>query len=241
LIGLAFLVALVLLRRSVASSAEQDPDFARAARILERPLSGGALIVLMAGILVVFREVPALARAAIAIGLFWPMRRLLKVGLLPGLQRSLYGIAVWLTADVMRSLLLPDDSLASRVLLLVETAGGIWLVRWLRRPESLAHLGEASMMLRAVGVALRFATPLLAISFVANVFGNVSLAELGMQGILLALYLTYFVHAARSVLTVAYRTSLRTRIAHHSRIVRYHRPLLEERGERFLQVAATLL
>jgi len=240
-LGGMFLVALVFLRRSVAGWAQEDPDFARVAGILARPLSGGALIVLMAGMLVVFRDLPVLAKGSVAIALFWPMRRLLAVGILPGLQASLHGIAVWFIADILRTLLLPDGSLASRALLFGEAAGAIGFIRWLRRPERLVHLGEAGMMLRAVGVALRFALPLLALSMVANLVGNVSLAELVEQGILLALYLTYFVHASLGVLKAAFGTFLRTRTAQHSRIVRYHRPLLMEHGERFLQIVSTVL
>jgi potassium-dependent mechanosensitive channel len=239
--SLAFMMLLIVLHRSAADWSVDDQASTRAAGILARPLAGGALIVLMAGVLVVFRDTPPLARGAIAIGLFWPMRRLLKVGILPGLQESLYAIAVWFVVDMVRSLLLPDGSLGSRTLLLGESLGAIWFVHWLRRPESLAHLGEAGLMMRAVGVALGFAAPLLAISAAANIAGNVSLAELIVQGILLALYLTYFVHAALGVLEATLRTLVRTRTAQHSRIVRYHQPLLIERGNRLLQWVATLL
>src|SRR5262245_63053641 len=46
---------------------------------------------------------------------------------------------------LFRSLLLPDGSLGSRVILLAEAVGAIWFVRWLRRPESLTHLGEGGL------------------------------------------------------------------------------------------------
>lgn len=239
--GLAFPIALVLLHRSAAGWIKEDPDFAGAAGILARPVAGGALIVLMSGLLIVFRDVPGFAKALVGIALFLPMRRLLKLGILPGLQTSLYGIGVWFVVDMLRSLLMPEASLAARLLLLGESFGGIWLVRWLRRPSNLVHLGKAGLMMRAVGVALRFATPLLLISVVANLTGNVSLAELIDQGILLSLYLTYFVHAALGVLKAAFGTFLRTRTAQHSRMVRYHRSFLMERGERFLQFVSTLL
>jgi small-conductance mechanosensitive channel len=239
--GAAFVVAMVLLRRSAAAWTEEDPHFAAMAGILARPLSGGVLIVLMTGLLFAFPAAPDLVKAVTALVLLWPLSRLLALGILPGLQSSLYGIGAWFAADLARSLLLPHDSLLARVALLAEIAGGIALIRWMRRPEQIAHLGNAGLMLRAVGQALRLAVPLLLVALVANVAGNLSLAELIVQGILFSLYLTYFAHAALGVLKAAFGALLHTRTAQHSRIVRYHRPLVADRGERFLQLVTTAM
>jgi small-conductance mechanosensitive channel len=239
LLGLAFAVFMVMMRRSAAAWTEEDPHFAAMTGILARPVSGAVLIVLMTALFSVFRTAPDLVKGATAVFLLWPMRRLLAVGILPGLQGSLYGVGAWFALDMARGLLLPSESLASRILLLAEIAGGILLIRWMRRPAQFAHIGRAGLMLRAMGQALRLAIPLLGAAFVADVAGNVSLAELIVQGILLSLYLTYFAHAALGVLTAAYGALLHTRFAQHSRIVRYHREMLAVRGERFLQLVTT--
>ena len=239
-LGAAFVAAMVVLRRSAAGWTEEDPHFAEMAGILARPFSGGALIVLMTGLLFVFPDAPDLVKNATAILLLWPLRRLFGLGILPGLQGTLYGIGAWFVVDVVRMLLLPE-SLVSRVVLVGESLGAILLIRWMRRPAMIVHLGTGELMLRAVGQALRLATPLLLVALIANLAGNVSLAELIVQGILFSLYLTYFVHAAVGVLKAAFGSFLHTRAAQHSRIVRYHRPLLVERGERLLQLVSTLL
>ena len=239
--GIAFVAAMVMLRRSAVAWTEEDPHFAAMAGILARPYSGGILIVLMAGLLFLFPAAPDLVKGAIAIALLWPLRRLFALGILPGLESSLYGIGGWFAIDVSRSMLLPPDSLISRVLLLAEIVAGIALIRWMRRPAVIAHLGSAGLMLRAVGQALRLAAPLLLVALAADLAGNVSLAELIVQGILFSLYLTYFAHSALGVLKAAFGALLHTRSGQHSRIVRNHRALLAERGERFLQLVTTLL
>ncbi len=175
-----------------------DGDDAPAAPILHRPISGwillGALI-----LPVVFAEAPVgLQQAALLVGLV-PMIRLLPVEVFKLLRWLPYAI-VGLYFIHRTRVIVWDDPLYYRLHLLILTILTASMVLWLlvfptRHPSALQ--GRRRTLLRVlgwVGVAA------LMMSAIANVVGNVSLAEMLAIGVLESTYIGLAIYAGVSAL-----------------------------------------
>jgi small-conductance mechanosensitive channel len=130
-----------------------------------------------------------------------------------------------------------------RLLLLAEAAGGFLYLARLQRPArlvKLAELGPPTRVLRAVGLAARIALALLGLSFVANLLGNLSLAETLVQGTLYSAFTAVAFQGGVLVLHGVWVVLLRTRPLRLLRGVQRYEPLLRRRGERILGAAALL-
>jgi potassium efflux system protein len=243
LVGMGLLgLALITLRTHAKGWAEEDPAFEASAQILGRPFSALAVVALLA-IPMVFRSSPPIVNASVGMILVAPALRLLTPVLSASLRRGLYCLGLWYVIDWFRFVLVRDP-LSDRVLLLLLTLAVVVFLLWLLRPARLAALrstNDMSVWLRFIGRGVRLGLVLLVVSTIANVLGNVSLAEMLSNGCLVGAYLAYIVYAAGRVLDGVYAGLLRTDVARRSRMVRYHGHLLRKRGRTFIRVVLTLV
>ena len=239
-ISTVLLIGLLLALRAPARRwAEEDASFAPAAAILERPVSAGLLVSLLLGVLAAVSTAPQLVISALGLILVVPILRLLPRAILTDLAWTLYGVTFWYIVMASRKLLLTDLAL-SRAILLIEALGVLMLLLWLIRPARLMQLDHPNRALRAIGIGMRVSIPILAASAIANLLGNLSLAYMLTDAVLVSVYLAFLLHAGRSVLEAAYVVILRTRAAQSLRMVRRHEELILQRGNRLIQIVTWL-
>jgi len=240
ILTILLMVLLSALNAPAQQRAEEDASFAPAAAILARPISAGLLVSLLIGFLAAFSTAPQLLTSVIGLILIVPILRLLPRAILPNLAWTLYCVTGWYIVLCIRKLLLIDLAI-TRAILMFEALAVLALLFWLIRPARLSQLDQPSRALRAIGIAIRAAIPILAAAVVANLLGNVSLAYLLTDAVLIALYLGFLLYAAETVLEAAYGVSPRTRAARSLRMVRRHEALLLERGKRLIRIATSFL
>jgi len=238
--SLLLMALLSALRAPARRRAEEDAAFAAAAAILARPISAGLLVSLLVGILAIFPIAPQLVINVIGLILIVPILRLLPRASLRNLAWILYGVTGWYIVLCIRRLLLSDLAI-TRAILIFEALAVLALLLWLIRPARLSQLDQPSRALRAIGIGIRVAIPILAAAVVANLLGNVSLAYMLTDAVLVALYLAFLLYAAETVLEAAYAVIPRTRAGRSLIMVRRHEALIVQRGNRLIQIGASLI
>jgi potassium efflux system protein len=214
-----FTVLLLWMTRRPGWTASAAADLPDAGRLLRRPYSAIALLLLL-GALLAARNAPAILTETLAVAMLIPLIRLAPVRLVAGHPAVLYGLAALVLLARPRSLL-PFDSLAYRLdLLLVGLfglAGLVWLLRMSRRqpPPSRSWLALVARI-----------TPVLVVltagAVLANVLGNVSLAELLTHGSLAVVYVSAILYAAAVVTQQLLSLFVRTRLGRSMRMVTHH-------------------
>jgi small-conductance mechanosensitive channel len=119
-----------------------------------------------------------------------------------------------------------------RLLLLLEAVAALALLVWLLQPRQRSALSgvlEAGG-LRALELAGRLGAVLLAVSLLANVVGNVSLAEVLLEGTLLAAFVAMLLRGSVRVLRGLWSVLLHVRPLTLLAGVRRHEALLRRRG-----------
>jgi len=240
ILSLLLMALLSALRAPAQRRAEEDESFAAAAAILARPISAGLLVSLLTGFLATFSTAPQLVLSVTGLILIVPILRLLPRASLPNLFWILYGVTAWYGVLCLRKLMLTDLAI-TRVISLLEALVVLGLLLWLIRPARLSQIDQPSRALRAIGLGIRAAIPILAAAVIANLLGNVSLAYMLTDAVLVALYLTFLLYAAETVLEAAYAMILHTRAGRSLLIVRRHKALILERGNRLIQIGASLI
>lgn len=224
-------VAVVALARGFRRRAQEwagdEPDFEASARILARPVSA-ALVVALLTTTWVHERTPRVVIDLFSIALIAPVLRLLPGRLFQGMRNALYGLAVFYVLDRAREFFEGAD-LVDRALLAGESAAGLALLLWLLRPSRSSALPEANAWLRALGIAIRVSVGLFAISLLANLIGNVGLAELLVVGTLFSFYAAVILYAAAQVLDGLASVALRVRPLRLLRMVQRHGALLKQR------------
>src|SRR5262249_54415019 len=131
-------------------------------------------------------------------------------------------------------------SLLLRVLMLVGAAAAAVILSWQLRASGVLGRLEGAAGTRgrlAGGLALL----LLTTSVVANLWGNVSVANLLARGVLLSTYAGIAFYAAARILESFWFALLATPGARGLRVVSAHTALLRERGSHLFALVAVLL
>ncbi len=225
---LGLLAATWAIRRQVRAAAKDDPALEIPARVFERPTASALLLAVLASIWLYPRPPAALGELVLLAAL--PPFLVATRGLVSRrLRRPLFGLAGLFALDRLAALA-PEHSLVARVLLLVSAAAalaalvaGLWPGGWA------VSLG-AGRWGRAAWLALRASAILLALSVVANVAGNVTLAARLVQGTLTSGALSVLAIGAVIVVENALAVVLRSPAARRVRVVREHGALLVARG-----------
>jgi len=234
LLMLPLLVWLSVRSRKVVSD---DPEIQASTRVLRRPISSW-LILLMVSALVLQPEAPVLLHQVALLLALVPVLRLLPPRVYEVLGPWPY-IATGLYLLKQLSFLLIANPLHYRVYLFgltVLTAGlMVWLM-WRARPRAGdAPMSIARKWIRATGA---LAVVALLVSAAANLFGNVSLAEMLTGGILDSGYVGLVLYAGVTVLSSIIRLLLARRALSRFSIVTQHAGPLLQSFTRLLSVAA---
>ena len=101
---------------------------------------------------------------------------------------------------------------------------------WLLRPARLGRLGDATLLLRLLGLGLRISLVILAAALVSNLVGNVTLAQMLTRALLNSLFTAAVLVAAGHVLEFIFIVALRTDLARELRMVRRRGGLIRQRS-----------
>jgi small-conductance mechanosensitive channel len=214
-----------------------DPEIQASTRVLRRPISSW-LILLMVSAMVLQPDAPVLLHQAALLVALVPVLRLLPPRVYEVLGPWPY-IATGLYLMKQLSFLLIANPLHYRVYLLgltlLTAALLVWLM-WRARPRAGGppHT-TARKLVRATGA---LAVVALLVSAVANLFGNVSLAEMLTGGILDSGYVGLVLYAGVTVLSSVVRLLLARRALSRFSIVTQHAGPLLQSFTRLLGFAA---
>lgn len=206
-------------------------------RVLSRPLSAWLLLSLLA-VLVFEPDAPLLVQEFVLLFAAVPALRLLPAGTLHALGAWPY-VAVALYALDRAGVAVPADKATYRVFLLALNGLALGLTVWLMRRSMAATSPGAGLRapVRWVAWAVLF---LLAVAGVANVVGNVSLAETLTSGVIdsgaMALLLYAGVTACLGLLQALWGQPEWA----HRRLVREHGPLLQTACARAVVLGAAI-
>ncbi|MGD8307856.1 MAG: mechanosensitive ion channel [Chromatiales bacterium] len=202
-------------------------------RLLRRPVSA-ALLILLITYPLILSPAPLLLRWIAGIVLLAPALRLVGPLLEGTSRRAFYWLTSLYAVDLVRMLLV-SAPLFMRILVLVEAAVAAVLLMRLLRPGRLAAFQEqgalqlGSARWRIVGLVARIALVLLWVSLIANLVGNVSLAELLLAGTLRGAYVAVLLLGSAFVLDDLWAILLRTPALRTLRAVRHYPTLVRRR------------
>lgn len=234
---LAAFVLFVILGGRARELGREDESLRTVADVLARPASAALLVVLFLSPLV-HNQAPRAWENLVGLLLIVPLVRMIPGQVTARMRPGVYALgALWVVGITLD--FLPPNSLLSRLFLLLLTlltgAALIWLVRTLQD-----RLQEESRWLNIAFRAGQFGIGALVLSFAANLVGNVSLARLLTEGILLPIYLAVLVVAAARVLDGVVVIVLRTETAQKLAMIRNHGPLVRRRLVQLVHVTAVV-
>jgi len=225
-----------LVIRSRRMTSEATP--AHVARALRRPVSSWLLLSIL-GVLVLEPDAPLLVQEFALLLALVPVLRLMPAGTVRALGIWPY-VAVALYVFDRLGVAAPVDGSLYRLYLLTLNSLALTLTVWLlRRTPRTLDTGDNRLQ-QAVRLLSWVVLALLAVAAIANIAGNVSLAETLTSGVIdsgyMALLLYAGVAACRGILHALWR---QPEIAQR-RLVREHGPVLELIGTRLLVLGAVL-
>jgi len=239
LLAVALLPLLLWLSRRSRRIDSDDPEIQASTRVLRRPLSSWILLVLVS-VMVFDPEGPLLLYQVALLLALIPVLRLLPPVVFQVLGPWPY-VATGLYLLHQLGFLLSANPVYDRTYLLFVTVLTLVLMVWLllrRRPVAATVPPRLSMKLvRGIGW---LAVAALAVSAIANLVGNVSLAEMLTTGLLDAGYVGLVLYAGVTVLASVLRLLLARRVFARFRVVTQHAGPLLDSFTRLLKLGAVL-
>jgi small-conductance mechanosensitive channel len=239
ILALLLLPALVWLSLRSRRVLSDDPEIQASARVLRRPLSSWIVLVMMS-VLILQPDAPVLLHQIALFLTLIPVLRLLPPRVYAVLGPWPY-IATGLYLLKQLAFLLLANSFHYRMYLLGLTLLSVVLLAWVwwrRRPRAGAEpLSTSHRLVRLVGGA---AIAALLVAVVANVVGNLSLAEMLTGAILDSGYVGLVLYAGVTVLASVIRLLLARRALARFSIVTQHAGPLLHSFTRLLGFAATV-
>ena len=232
---------LVWISFRVRRSIPENPETQASLRVLRRPFSTWLLIV-MTGLLIVERDAPIILQQVVLLIALIPVLRLLPphvfavLGPWPYIVSGLYLLNLF-------SFVFLSNAIYHRFYLLFVTLLAIGLFLWtLSRSRRRSDVDDTPVA--APGLAARFvqrfsfiACGLLGVSAIANVFGNVSLADMLTDASLFSVYAGLLLYAGAHVLTSLMHLILARSAVSHLHIVVHHGATILRGLTRLLQLA----
>jgi len=228
-------VILIAVRRLLLSGA-QEAAFKPSAYLLTRPFSVSLLISLILSI-VILPQMPVIVEKLLAVLGLIPLLRLLPGLVDTALRKPLYGLGLIYFVGQLGSIL-GNRSLAQRLVLLaaltLAIGGLIWL---LKRDGPLSRL-KLGKWVKAAGIFLQLCLLLFAGAWLANVLGNMAMAETLAAGTFWSLYTLALVLTGAIVLEDLALTFLKSRAGQSLRMIRLHTFSWEKKIKAVLHLAA---
>ncbi|MCK5455395.1 MAG: mechanosensitive ion channel family protein, partial [Calditrichia bacterium] len=169
-----------------------------------------------------------------------PLIRVLPNIIHKDMRRPFFGLAGLYVLQRLDELII-DFTLAHRLILLLITIVGFIGIFWILRPRGSMLQRDGGKWWQSLIFLSRIALILLGISIFANVFGNVSLADLFTTAILNIAYVGVALFAAILILESIIVISFQSRVFSKLRIVQKNSQLLQERAVSLLRFLAVIL
>jgi small-conductance mechanosensitive channel len=218
---------------------EEDQALKASVRVFERPVAA-AMIVALLNTRLFYPEAPIVVFELNLLLALAPLLRLLPRLIYRNMRPAIYGLGVLFALHQTHSLAV-DDTLLQRLLLQLVTGLTLVGVIWVVRPGGAATAHESGRWWRATIVLGRLATIPLAVSFAANLWGSLALAELLTRATLKSIYGAVVLFAAVLVLgglaTVAMRSSATSQL----RSINRHGDLIKRRTYTILRLVAVIV
>ena len=234
LLFIAFVIVMLRVKRQVAHWTDKDRALDRSNRVLQLPFSTASLLAIVAARLILYdapRGVWIMLGMLALIPIVVVLRSLIDRHLFPLVN----ALVVFYLIAQLRVLTAPIPAL-SRVILLLETVGGliflIWFVRARRRSGPRTTSNKTARIASSIAVAGFGAT------IVTNSLGYVALANYLSLGILSAAYFAVILYAAARILEGLVLFALRTRPLASLGMIQRHQTLLQGRITLLIKVAA---
>jgi small-conductance mechanosensitive channel len=222
----------VALRRRSRELAKEAPMLAESARILSRPVSS-ALIVSLLLWEQFHPQAPIALSELVAFIAIVPIARLLP----RSVHRLMVVIGLLFVLELVYGVV-PDRSLLSRLILLSVDATALSALAVASRPGHVLASIDDRRWNRLLRAASHLAMLMFGVAAIANLLGNVSLAELLTVGLSGSALLAVALYAGAQVLQALLRVALRTQAAASLRSVRMHTGLLSRRGVALINVGS---
>lgn len=207
-------------------------------RALRRPVSTWLLLSMLA-VLVFEPDAPLLVQEFALVLAVVPVLRLLPAHTLRALGAWPY-LAIALYALDRLGVAAVADSAWYRLFLLGLNALALGLTVWMLRRTGAAAAQRNSGLLRAMRAVGLVVLALLAVAAMANVFGNVSLAEMLTSGVIDSGYMAVLLYAGVAACLGLLRALLEQPEIAGRKLVRLHGPMLQTVGTRLLELGALL-
>ena len=224
----AVLAVLVrVLRIRTAAWAAEDSRLAPMLDSLARPVSAGFLLATLF-FPQVFSDRPAVVANLVTLLVIPPLIRFLSPLISPRLRAALYALALWMLVDLVRNHLIAAPVPARLLLFVVGLVVAGAMVRLLRQvgPQDLGGVFGSA---RWVAPGLRVGVAVLGAALLANLFGNVTLAEMLTNTLRFSLLAAAVVLASLRVIEFLVAASLRLDLMLRLGMVRRHGALLRQR------------
>ena len=233
--SILFILLLLLLWRSKKWIVDESA-FSTAAHILSRPFATTFLIwILFADAL--YPYAPTVIRHLASILLLFPLLRLLPGLLAPSMRAPFYLIsAMYMLQQVYDLAVTP--SLFQRIFLLITTLLLFVGLVWLARPGGRAAKVSAGPWRQLAYKSLNLAIVITFISILANIFGNVFLADLLARATLFSMYTAIVFFTLVLVLEGLLTALFQTRVINSLRMFRNYSTEWQHRLARLLHFAA---
>lgn len=170
------------------------PGVSRTARALRRPVSSCILLCMLA-VLVLEADAPLLVEEFVLLIALVPALRLLPGGALHELRTWPYVAVALYVVDRMGVVVVGDAALY-RMFILVLSCMALALTAWLLRRVGVPATPSESVLTRSTRPAAGVVAALLTVAVIANLVGNVSLAETLTSGVIDSGYMALVLYAA---------------------------------------------
>jgi small-conductance mechanosensitive channel len=234
LLFIAFVIVMLRVKRQVARWTDKDRALDRTNRALQLPFSTASLLAIVAARLILY-DAPRGIWIMLGMLALIPIVVVLRILIDRHLFPLVNALVVFYLVAQLRVLTASIPAL-SRVILLLETVGGliflIWFVRSRRRSGPRTTSNKTARIASSIAVAGFGAI------IVTNSLGYVALANYLSVGILSAAYFAVILYAAARILEGLVLFALRTRPLASLGMVQRHQTLLHERTTRLIKVAA---
>ncbi len=232
--------ALHWIRRRIGKLAPEKPDLQRALPILDLPVpTAFALSILIMPS--VYAQAPRLIQALMGTVTLIPtvavLRRLLQRGSYPILN----ALVILYFVGILRVLAAPLPVLA-RFIFLGQVLGGavflVWVLRSWRPPAEAVE--THGLIWRTIRATAKIGLVLLPVAFLANIFGYVNLGNLLGIIFLKSVYIAAALYTVIRIIEGLIIIALQVRPLGSLRVVSLHRPMLQRRTCRLLELLAFL-
>jgi small-conductance mechanosensitive channel len=240
-LGIFLLISLFLLsvQRQGDSWLQENGSPSRFKYIYHHPFSS-ALLLSLIFTTYIYQNTPEFIRELNRLLFLIPLIRLLPKIIYHEMKKPFYWLAGLYVFQRLDELII-DFSLAHRLILLLITLVTFLGLFWILRPNSAVLQRRGGIWRQAMILSSRIAIILMGVSLLANIFGNLSLADLLTTATLNIGYVGVGVFAAILILESIIIISLQSQFLSNLRIIKKNSKLIQERVISLFRLLAVII